>query len=480
MYNMLELISKRLSYAFLICLSICIFGSIYFETPLLLIIPVAIISLSLIYDDFRKLFFFIFAVLPFSIEVYFDNLGIGTDIPSEPLMIVLTLLICLYVITNGLRINKYYVFNTLFLALLAHVFWIFITSINSTYPILSFKFFIAKIWYVLPFLLFPLIILKDVSKLSKAYRITYKFLFFAILIVLVRHTLEGFSFASSYDVVRPFFRNHVTYASISVICLPFIWAQLRISIKQQENIVFLFLMFIVYVIGIYFSYTRAAILSIFIATGAWFIIQYKLVVHALVLSGLLATMTIVYLSWDNNYMHFAPDYEKTITHTEFDNLLEATYKLEDISSMERVYRWMAGIEMIKDKFWLGFGPSTFYSNYKSYSISRFQTYVSDNPDQSGIHNYFLMTWVEQGFIGFLILMFICFYVLIYGERVYHQSTGLRDKYLAMASILSLIIIFAMSLINDLLETDKVGPFFFVNIAILLMLGQKYDVKLRSK
>jgi O-antigen ligase len=110
-------------------------------------------------------------------------------------------------------------------------------------------------------------------------------------------------------------------------------------------------------------------------------------------------------------MDFAPNFERTITHTEFDNLIEATYKLEDISSMERVYRWMAGIEMIKDRFWFGFGPGTFYSNYKAYSISRFQTYVSDNPDQSGIHNYFLMTWVEQGFIGFISIHSIMFYLI---------------------------------------------------------------------
>lgn len=46
-------------------------------------------------------------------------------------------------------------------------------------------------------------------------------------------------------------------------------------------------------------------------------------------------------------------------HTEFDDLLEATYKLEMLNAMERVYRWMAGIEMIKDRFWMGFGPGTF-------------------------------------------------------------------------------------------------------------------------
>ena len=142
--------------------------------------------------------------------------------------------------------------------------------------------------------------------------------------------------------------------------------------------------------------------------------------------------------------------------------------------MERVYRWMAGIEMIKDRFWMGFGPGTFYSNYKSYSISRFQTYVSDNPDKSGIHNYFLMTWVEQGFIGFLLFIGLSFMLLIEGERLYHVSMDHEDKYLIMATTLGFIIIFAMCLINDLIETDKVGPFFFFNSAILIFFSWKHE------
>lgn len=189
-------------------------------------------------------------------------------------------------------------------------------------------------------------------------------MFISICIVLVRHAFEGFSFAASYEVVRPFFRNHVNYAAISVVCLPFVWAFYRINkLENKKNFKMAFV-FIIFIIGIYFSFTRAAILSMVIAWGAWYIIK-KWVKQALLLSSFVAVFGILYLSWNNKYMDFAPDFERTITHTEFDNLIEATYKLEDISSMERVYRWMSGAEMIKDRFWLGFGPGSFYSNYKS-------------------------------------------------------------------------------------------------------------------
>ena len=442
-------------------------GYVYSQSPIVFAIPLALLVIAAIYDDVTRLFYGIMMVLPFSMEFYFDGVGLGTDLPSEPLMIMLAAVTILMMLQSNFSLPLSYVYHPIWLWLTLHFFWILVTTMNSTFPIISLKFLLAKIWYIVSFFIFPLIFAKSYTDIIKAYKYVSIIVFVSIIIVLIRHSFEGFSFASSYDVVRPFYRNHVSYASISVICLPFVWAFYRVNIYQKRHS-FLWIAIIMFVIGIYFSYTRAAILSIGIAIGAYFIIKFKLVKHALSISSLVLILGIIYLAWDNNYMDFAPNYEKTITHTEFDNLIEATYKLEDISSMERVYRWMAGAEMIKSKFWMGFGPGTFVSNYKNYSISRFQTYVSDNPEQSGVHNYFLMTWTDQGFIGFTLFIILCMVILIQGEKVYGDTADPIAKYYIMATILSTIIILAMSLINDLLETDKVGPFFFLNAALFIL------------
>lgn len=441
--------------------------SVWMESILYFIFPLAILGFSFFVQDYRRLFYAIFAVLPFSMEYYFYGAGIGTDLPSEPLMILLCGIGIILLIRNSFSFEKVYVFHPIFILIFIHLFWIFITTINSQDILISTKFLLAKIWYLVPFFYLPLIFFKDKKDFTLAYDILYKFLFIAICIVLIRHAMEGFSFISSYDVVRPFFRNHVSYAAISVICLPFVWAFFKQKASPSLEKKVLGFILVIFLIGIYFSYTRAAILSIFIAIGAYYIIKYRWVKQALAVSSFVAILVISLLVVDNKYLDFAPEYERTISHTEFDNLLEATYKLEDISSMERVYRWMAGVEMIKDKPFLGFGPGSFFSYYKSYSINRFETYVSDNPEQSGIHNYFLMIFVEQGFIGFIIFIFLCFALIIETENTYHRLSNRQDKYIVMAIGLSFIIIFAMSLINDLIETDKVGPFFFLNAAALL-------------
>ena len=162
---------------------------------------------------------------------------------------------------------------------------------------------------------------------------------------------------------------------------------------------------------------------------------------------------------NDNYLNYAPEYRKTVTHYKFDNLIEATYKGEDISTMERVYRWVAGLGMVKEKPLLGFGPGNFYNFYHGYTVTSFVTYVSDNNEKSGIHSYYLMTFVEQGFPGIVIFVILCFVALIYGERIYHATEGKNEKRWVMAANLCLFVILALCLINDMIETDKVGSFF---------------------
>ncbi|MGB3801640.1 MAG: O-antigen ligase family protein, partial [Lewinella sp.] len=165
------------------------------------------------------------------------------------------------------------------------------------------------------------------------------------------------------------------------------------------------------------------------------------------------------------------DFNNTISHEEFDNLISATYKLEDISTMERFYRWVAGGNMVPYRPVVGFGPGNFVETYEAYTNNNFRTYVSDNPERSGIHNYFLMTAVEQGLPGLLFLLLFLGSILYYGQSLYLNQTVPEARGAALAALLAVIVVGAFSILNDLLETDKVGSLFFISTAILINMGR---------
>ena len=297
-------------------------------------------------------------------------------------------------------------------------------------------------------------------------------LLFSVLVILARHATLGFAFDKVNKVMWPFQRNHVSYAATLSIFFPFIyfsrfWYNKGSSKRWFLNGVTLFMLG-----AIYLTFTRAAYIALVIAAGAYFVIRLRLVKYILILATIAAIGLVAFLVTDNKYLDYAPNYDTTIAHKRFDNLIEATAKMEDISTMERLYRWVAGVRMSTEHPMTGFGPGNFYNFYRSYTVTGFQTYVSDNPEKSGIHSYYLMVLVEQGFPGVVFFLLFSFFVLIRGEHIYHQSPTQERKRMVMTLLLSLVIIYSFLIINDLIETDKAGSFFFLCIAVLI----NFDLK----
>ena len=181
----------------------------------------------------------------------------------------------------------------------------------------------------------------------------------------------------------------------------------------------------------------------------------------------MVVLLIAFVTYRDNWLLFAPDYERTVTHTRFESLLEATTRLEDISVMERVYRWVAATQMMKERPVMGFGPGNFYFTYKDFTVSSFRTYVSDNPERSGMHNYYLMTAVEQGIPGALIFIGLCFFAMVQGQRIYHRINTPWRKHTLLAALLCFVLIVILMLMNDFVETDKIGSLFFISLALLV-------------
>ena len=272
--------------------------------------------------------------------------------------------------------------------------------------------------------------------------------------------------------MAPFYRNKVAYACTVTVFIPFVWYARKWY--QQWSLKWWILVgaLVLMLIAVQFSYTRAAYITLIMAVGAYFVIKWRLMKIALSLASVLAILFILNVTSHRNYLDSKPEYNKTITHDRFDDLLSATTKGQDVSTMERVYRWVAGGHMVAEKPLFGFGPSTFTEFYKSYTLFGFTTYVSDNDELSGIHCYYLMTAVEQGIVGLLFFVLLVFVVLLKGEQVYHETTSISQKRIVMIAMLTSVIIDGLLLMNDMVETDKVGSFFFLSMALIVVIDLK--------
>jgi O-antigen ligase len=457
-------------YAVLVLLSVSV--SVYLQQPLLMVAPFGVLVFFQTIIDYKKIFYLLLATLPISMEVHFSA-SLGTDLPAEPLMIGLMLVYITDIFSRPNNRWSLQIFqHPVILLLLLHLAWAGAATIVSSSQGISIKWMLAKTWYMVTFVLVAIECLREENDLKWFYYTFTPVLLFTVLWAHIRQLLMNFQLETINDALLPFYRNHVNYAAHLSLAIPFLWFGREWFAKGIKGFALYVIPIIIALYGVTFSFTRAAFVALLLAVIMYWVFRFKMIKPLLWVASFGIIIGVSYLVYDNNYLKLAPEYETTVAHKDFNSIVEATAEGKDVSTMERVNRWVAGGRMVADKPLMGFGPNTFYTFYKKYSLASFRTYVSVNDEKSTVHCYYLLTLIEQGFIGFFIFMALIYGVLIQGQRIYHESKTAIRKNIVMASLLSFVVILSFLLINDMVETDKVGAFFFLNMAILINMDMK--------
>ncbi|GAB4412605.1 MAG: hypothetical protein OHK0039_18700 [Bacteroidia bacterium] len=433
--------------------------NLLFAAPLLLVMGLLIVY------DYKQVFFLLIASIPVSMQVELSS-SFALDVFSEPLMLVFLAIFLLHLLGGRLfrprgRIYPYHLLVFLIL------FWIVVTTITSEVPARSFKFLLAKLWYLAPFVYMAERLLRTPGDVRRLFWAFFVPLVLVSAGVSVLHAAEGFSFESANTIASPIFPNGVIYSATLVLFIPWVWTARSWYTPRSLQWYLIVAGTAVLLIGILFSYKRGAWLGTLMLPVLYLLMQRGWL-DKLVLAGLgVLLVVVVTLVSNNNYYYFAPNYQSTVWHgDDLEAHLSATFDGTEISGMERFYRWVAAKNMIADMPVFGSGPSTFNQVYKRYADDAFATYVSDNPEQSTTHNYFLMTFAEQGFIGGLLFGLLCIYMFIKGIRLYSRIQDPARRSLVLMFVLSLSTILFHSLLNEMIEVDKIGPMFWLLLTLI--------------
>jgi len=421
--------------------------------------------------DYKLVYFILIFSLPITKE--FPILGNSNlSLPAEGLILILA---GIYVITFLFQKNNDYglLKDPMIIILLLLYFWAVLEFATTIDKIRTLKYIIAKTVYYLVFLFLTFSIIQTKEDLKK---LTYAYiggLFVAVLYTVAVHAVDGFSFENINYISSILFVNHVFYAALIGIGIPLTWALLKITPKSSgKQTFYLKLLLLLFLFALVTSYTRGSWLALIVCILFYVLLQSKKVTLFIVSSVIVVLIGIAYLFNNDRYLDFASDYSTTIFHEgDLEGHLAATYSLKDVSGMERIYRWVAGANMVKERPLMGSGPGTFYPEYKKFAIDRFRTYVSDNPEQSTTHNNFLLFLTEQGLVGFFLFTGLVVLVFIKGSRIYNETTDPEIRYLTAGFYLAFTSIIVCMLFSDFTESDKVAGLFLLTITILAKINQ---------
>ncbi len=429
------------------------FNSLRMEA--LCLFPIALLFIYLAIFETEKFFLSIAFLTPLSvnIEEYTDSLGLF--LPTEPLLFGLMILFLFIQIKSpflDLRIWR----SPIIICVLAYIIWLIFTSITSTDPLISFKSVLAKLWFIIPLLIFGTHFFRKHEN-----RVVFLWLFIVscclvVCFTLVHHSIYGFGEEEGHWVMWPFFKDHTIYGATVALCIPISLALLKQKGSPPLSKAILILLNLILIVGLIFSYTRAAWLSVLFASIIGLLVYFKVNFKFLIGLGL-AFALVIYAQWDNIQIALGENKHEHTTEAFEEKIQSAANVTTDASNLERINRWDCAIQMFIKEPITGFGPGTYAFEYAPFQDPENQTIISTNfGDMGNAHSEYLGALSETGLLGLLLFLSIVASIFICAIRLYHQTPEKESdtKLLIMGIIISLSSYFIHAFLNNYLDTDK--------------------------
>jgi putative inorganic carbon (hco3(-)) transporter len=449
-------------YAVLLAVAIAMNYLFFAALPLVL----AALALALVRRDL--LMWAITAMVPLSMSL--EDLGIGglgLYLPTEPLLFGLLLLFLLDRI-GRIPMQNQVMSHPIARIIAAMFIWLLLTTVTSFDPLVSLKFTIARAWFVVGFF-FILIPLFSSRKGQQRFVALYlSTLTLVIGYTLVRHAGYGFDKDAGHWVMSPFFKDHTSYGAVLAMMF---FPAVALAMQRKDALVRLATATAVLVlsVGLIFSFTRAAWLSIAAAGGLGVLIYFGVRLRTLALVGCVLGIFIwgakdqLLISMERN------------TQDSSDNLTEHVESMSNVSSdasnLERINRWNCALALFYERPLTGWGPGTYQFVYAPFQRSVDRTIIStNNADKGNAHSEYLGPLAEQGVLGMLIMLALLWWASDMGFRLvqHFKATGNREQMLwALAVYLGLMTYFIHGVLNNYLDTDKASALFWGFLAILV-------------
>ncbi len=433
-------------------------GLIYFkEFYLLAALPVLLIVLYLYFFSIEKIFLLIALTSPLALNLSDYDERLAVSIPTEPLMAGL-LLVFLLKSFYELQPWKNFLRNPITISFVLYFVWLSVSSLTSQMPVVSWKFFIAHLWLIVPMYFFGARLFYIREKTQRQF-VVFQIVSLSVVVLytLVRHAAYRFGDNESHWVMQPFYKDHAIYGSAIALFIPVLLALISNRNYSFTRRFFIGLAIGILLIGLLFSYSRAAWLGFFIAVILGVIVQFKVKFKVLFVGFL--GLVLAAMLFQTQIMHRLEKNKQDSSEDFVENIESMSNITTDASNLERLNRWNCAFRMTADYPVTGTGPGTYQFLYAPYQFSYEKTVISTNAGTLGTaHSEFFGAMAESGIPGMVFVILIVFSLFFYGFKTYSLIVR-KDKQRArfiLGLLLGLVSYFVHAFMNNFLDSDKIA------------------------
>jgi len=444
---------------------------------MLLPVVLAILLLAILAAD--RILWLVVLLTPLSIplSMLMPWLTFDMFIPTEPLLVGVLLLFFLKIVSER-RIHPALMRHRVTITILIYLFWILVTSLTSTMPVVSLKFLMVKIWFIVGFYILGVQLFENKSNIPK-----FVWLYTISLLVVIAYTISrhmGYGLTdqqAAHFVMNPFYKDHTSYGAALAMFIPFLavfsfnrFSQPFAKWTARGVLAVLIIAFIL-------SYTRAAWLSLSVAIFVWVMIRLQIRFRTLVITTLsILALVLVFQQQILAYLERNDEESSSDLIEHFSSISNIT---SDASNLERINRWHCAIRMFRDRPVFGFGPGTYMFKYAPYQLTRDRTIISTNAGDAGnAHSEYLGPLAESGLFGMISMLLLVITVMYTAFKTYKRLKDPQHKAWLVGAIIGLITYYGHGLMNNFLDTDKASvPFWgFTAMIVALDLFSRENLK----
>lgn len=450
-----------LSIAFILINATCIYFNYYYFN----LFPAVLLILLLALFSLDKLILLVVFLTPLAINLQDYDEGFGLSLPTEPIIFGIMLIFILKQINHS-SVDYKLMNHPITIAIILNLAWILITSITSQMPIVSFKFLLSRLWFVIVFYFLCTQLFKNYLNIKRFFWLYIVAFTLIIFYTLYNHYLLDFGEKPANYVMSPFYNDHTIYGAMLAMFFP-VLLFFTINKKYSNSIRITAVLFlIIYIVALIFSYTRAAWLSLAVALIFYIILLLRIKFRTLMF-GLVGIIIVIFtfrseiiLKLESNRQDASQDFNK---HIESISNIST-----DASNVERLNRWSCALRMFEAKPILGYGPGTYSFQYAPFQHANEKTIISTNKgDRGNAHSEYLGPLSESGLLGSITFIAILLAVLSTAFKLYYSIKDYEMKRLLLVTILGLVTYIVHGALNNFLDTDKASVPFWGFIAMIV-------------
>jgi O-antigen ligase len=424
------------------------------NTYLFFALPVVLGVLLLYIFSLDKVLLLTAFTVPLSVNLKVLESGLAVSLPAEPLLMGILILFVAKMLYDG-KFDRRISRHPIAIVIYCMFAWMLVTTITSEMPVVSIKFLLSRLWFVIPAFFLCSILFKNPKNIHKFIWLYIAALCIVCVYTIIHHAHFGFDGDSAHWVMTPFYNDHTAYGAALAIYLILALAYVFLpGVKKSRRLIIIGVVVLLSV-ALTLSNCRAAWLSIIAALAVLICVLLKIKFRWI--AAAVVILVGLFFAFQNQIIDALEKNNQDASGDLVENIQSITNISTDASNLERINRWQSAFRLFNERPVFGWGPGTYQFVYAPYQMSKEKTIISTNAGDGGnAHSEYFGPLAEQGVVGSLLVLVLVIVTVYCGLKTYSRCKNKQAKVLVLGATLAFISYFIHGFLNNFLDTDKLA------------------------